>query len=116
MFIWLTPLQKLQVIILVGTDILSSDDDSIIVRDRLSIRSVLAHEYYGHKQFRFTKLPPQDYRDEFRARFYASIHTPNLSDNERQVLMRDALDGAEEGGINIRYTDIIREILYGYKK
>lgn len=98
-------------------DIYPSDDGSTYTRDRLNIRSVLAHEYYGHGQFRWTELPIGDWRDEFRASYRAALDTPALTVEERAFLMRDALDRANEAGISLTYTDIIRSVLNGtYRK
>ena len=39
---------------------------------------------------------------------------PNLTDEDRMYLMLDALERAKQAGVNIRITDVIRRILYGY--
>lgn len=91
------------------------DTSSTNARDRMSSRAALAHEYYGHYMTRGTMLPPGDWRDEFRASYRAAIKTPNLSDIERQDLMRDALDRASEAGVSITYNSEIRRILYGFE-
>ena len=74
----------------------------------------LAHEYYGHRTFRGTKLEPCSPKDEMRASYTAAVRTPNLTDEDRSLLMRDTLDRANQAGIQIRMTDTIRRILYGY--
>ena len=83
-------------------------------RDLMSSRAVLAHEYYGHKAYRGTKLPNGSWNDEFRASYMAAKNTPNLTDDDRQFLVLDALERAKEKGISIKYNDFIRRILYGY--
>ena len=84
----------------------------------MSPRAVLAHEYYGHKYFDDIfgiKNPPQgSWNDEFRASYNAAIMAPNLTDEDRMYLMLDALERAKQAGVNIRITDVIRRILYGY--
>lgn len=85
-------------------------------RDTISVKATLAHEYYGHRRFRKTKLPYGDWRDEFRASYRAALDTPNLTDEERRSLMVDAYNRASEGGAALRYTDDYRRIVYGYEK
>ena len=97
----------------IGSDVMPSDDGSTHNRDTMSVRAVLAHEYYGHQVFRNTKIPIGDWKDEFRASYHASVFAPNLSDKDRMQLMRDALDRASEAGVKIIVTDTIRRILYG---
>lgn len=89
------------------------DMTSTYNRDLLSSRAALAHEYYGHFMTRGTTLRPGDWRDEFRASYRAAKHTPNLTDAERQMLMRDALDRAKEAGVAINHTATVRRLLYG---
>ena len=86
----------------------------------MSSRAVLAHEYYGHK-VAFDKYGYLDsfpvagsWNDEFRASYNAALNTPNLSDFDRMYLMSDALERAKEAGVNIKITDVIRRIIYGY--
>ena len=80
----------------------------------MSVKAVLAHEYYGHRRFRKTKIEPGDWRDEFRASYRAAIDTPALSDEERASLMIDAYQRASDAGFSIKYTDDYRRIVYGY--
>ena len=79
----------------------------------MSSRAVLAHEYYGHRAYRGTKLKPGAWNDEFRASYMAAKNTPNLSDEDRRYLILDALERAKESGITIKYNEFIRGILYG---
>ena len=103
-------------LVVVGSNVFPSNDRSTHNRDNMTIRAVLAHEYYGHGAYRNTKLPKGSWNDEFRASYHAAIHTPNLSDMERQSLMRDAVDRAVEAGVQLRMNDVMRRILYGYEK
>ena len=89
------------------------DKTSTKARDQMSVRAALAHEYYGHRSYRFTKVVPGSWNDEFRASYTAAIKAPGLSEEDRQLLMRDALDRAVEAGVTIKYNDEIRRILYG---
>lgn len=102
--------------IVIAPDVFPSDDGSVINRDVMTMRAVLAHEYYGHYHFRNTRLPMGDARDEIRASYYAAIHAPNLSKVERMQLMQDVLDRASEKGIILNRTKKMKEILYGYDK
>jgi hypothetical protein len=90
------------------------DKNSDNPRDLMSARAVLAHEYYGHRAYRGTKLPKDSWNDEFRASYMAAKNAPNLSIKDRQYLILDAIGKAKEKGISIRYNKFIKEILYGY--
>lgn len=89
------------------------DMNSTYARDQLSSKAVFAHEYYGHYLTRDTVLPPGDWRDEFRASYRAARITPNLSDDERSLLILDAMDRAKEAGVTIRINSTMRRMLYG---
>lgn len=99
-------------IVRIGSDVFPSNDDSVNPIDRMPVACVLAHEYYGHRHFRNTKLIPNSPIDEFRASYYSSVHGKNLSDDERRMLMQSALFVANQGGMKITMTDEIRRILY----
>lgn len=90
------------------------DMDSTNLRDRLNVRSVLAHEYYGHYKNNPSKFAVGDWRDEFRASYCAALNTPNLNDEERRMLMLDAFDRAKEAGIPVNYNKEARRLIYGY--
>lgn len=83
-------------------------------RDRMSARAALAHEYYGHRAYRGTKVPKGAWNDEFRASYMAAKKCPNLTDEDRYYLILDALERAKESGITIKNNAFIRGILYGY--
>lgn len=91
---------------------LSSDN----LRDRLSQKAVLAHEYYGHFKHHPSVFRVGDWKDEFRASYRASIDAPNLSDDERRMLMLDAYDRAKEAGVSVKYNKTARGIIYGYNE
>ena len=83
-------------------------------RDRMSIRAVLAHEYYGHYLHHPSEYLAGDWRDEFRASYEAAVKGPNLTAEERRDLMIDAYDRAKEAGAFQEYDDTARRIIYGY--
>lgn len=83
-------------------------------RDRMSSRAVLAHEYYGHYLNHPSEYKIGDWRDEFRASYDAADRTPNLTDEERALLMLDAYDRAKEALQMIEYDEKARRIIYGY--
>lgn len=103
------------------------DEYSDHPRDRLSVRAVLAHEYYGHKPHcqqylnedsntspdALSKAMSLAWADEFRASYMAAKNAPNLTDKDRSLLIQDALTRAEEAGVVIKYNDFIRRTLYG---
>lgn len=90
------------------------DEDSTIARDRMSVKAVLAHEYYGHFLNHPSEYDFGDWRDEFRASYDAAIKAPNLSDEDRAYLMIDAYDRAHEAGEFVEYDEAARRIIYGY--
>ena len=99
-------------IIFVKGDILP-DTNSLHPRDLMSSRAVLAHEYYGHRAHRGTKIADGAWNDEFRASYSAAKNAPNLSDEDRRYLILDALERAKEHGISIEYNDYIRRVING---
>lgn len=102
------------------------DENSTHPRDKLSVRAVLSHEYYGHRPYReqylredgdtspdaINKIMARAWADEFRASYMAAKNAPGLSKEDRVMLILDALSRAEEAGISIRYNDFIRRVLY----
>lgn len=82
-------------------------------RDRMSVRAVLAHEYYGHRSFRFSTLNAGSWKDEFRASYVAAIKAPNLTQEDRATLMVDAYERAEEAGIVLKKTKKYNRIVFG---
>ena len=90
------------------------DKSSAHPRDLMSERAVLAHEYYGHRSYRNTRVERGAWNDEFRASYMAAKNAPNLTDEDRRCLVLDALERAKEAGVKITYNDFIRRILYGY--
>lgn len=103
------------------------DEYSDHPRDKMSVRAVLAHEYYGHRPYReqyiredndtseesINKIMARAWADEFRASYMAAKNAPNLSDDDRRLLILDSLSRADEAGISIKYNDFIRRVLYG---
>ncbi|MGN0683549.1 MAG: phage minor capsid protein, partial [Oscillospiraceae bacterium] len=90
------------------------DENSTNNRDTLSVRAVLAHEYYGHYKSHPSPYDVGDWRDEFYASYNAAVNTPNLSDEDRAKLMIDAYDRAKEAGEYLEYDDTARRLIYGY--
>lgn len=90
------------------------DTSSNNIRDLLSSKAVLAHEYYGHYMSHPSAFRIGDWRDEFRASYKAAINTPNLTNEERRMLMLDAYDRAREAGVPVKYNKEARRLIYGY--
>ena len=90
------------------------DRNSTIARDRMSERAVLAHEYYGHYKNHPSEYDYDDWRDEYRASRDAALNAPNLTDEDRALLMVDAYDRMKEVGKLTDYDDEARRIIYGY--
>lgn len=93
-------------------------------RDIMSVGSVLAHEYYGHRHFRkeyiedakkginFHSTPL--WQDECRASLTAAHDAPGLTDIDRRDLVMDAVYRAHEFGQLIEMDDFMKEAVYGY--
>lgn len=65
---------------------------------------MLAHEYYGHRSMRDEYLKEDEDTsmtslDEFKASFLAYKNTPNLTDEEREMLLYQAYETAKEGNL-----------------
>jgi len=90
------------------------DENSTHPRDLMSVRAVLAHEYYGHRPNRGTALLENSWNDEFRASYLASRNAPNLTDDDRRYLVQDAIQRAREEGVKINYNSFMRRIVYGF--
>lgn len=89
------------------------DNMSTDNRDILSVRAVLAHEYYGHYKSYPSKFDQGTWQDEFSASYNAALNAPNLSIEDRARLMIDAFDRAKAAGISVKYNKKAREIIYG---
>ena len=100
-------------IIFVKGDVLPDYDYSTHPRDLLSTRAVLAHEYYGHRFYRYTKLRRGAWNDEFRASYSAAKNAPGLTDKDRVLLILDAMERAKEAGVTIRINNFMRRVIYG---
>ena len=79
----------------------------------MSVRAVLAHEYYGHRPNRGTALPRNIWNDEFRASYLASKIAPNLTSEDRLHLVLDAVERAREAGVVIKRNQYMRRVIYG---
>ena len=79
----------------------------------LSEKCALAHEYYGHYLHHPSKFNVNDWRDEFQASYRAALDTPNLTDNERAMLMIDAFDRARSAGVSVTLNKIARRMIHG---
>ena len=100
------------------------DEYSDHPRDKMSIRAVLAHEYYGHRPYRNqylledslvsleerSKLASLMWADEFRASYMAAKNAPGLTAEDRRYLILDSLSRAKEAGVSIKYNKFIIKI------
>ena len=97
---------------------------SIHPRDIMSVRAVLAHEYYGHRTYRQEYLSDDEkdrgyhttelWQDECRASITAAKITPNLSEKDKCDLVQDAIFRADEAFHYIELDDFMKGVLYGY--
>ena len=94
-------------------DVLPDAVYSVHPRDMMSVRAVLAHEYYGHRPNRGTLLQKGSWNDEFRASYMASRNAPGISDQDRIFLVLDAMERAKDAGITIRWNSYMRRVVYG---
>ena len=92
-------------------------------RDLMSIGAILAHEYYGHRQFREEYLSDLKkghgyqttplWQDECRASITAAKTAPGLTNRDRAHLLLDAIKRAEEAGHYIEMDDYMKGVIYG---
>ena len=99
--------------IFVSSSIFPSEDNSTHPTDMLSVRATLAHEYYGHRAHRNTTVKEGSWNDEFRASYLAAKNCPGLTDQDRALLINDAMQRAKDAGVNIRLNSFMRRWLYG---
>lgn len=93
-------------------------------RDLMSVRAVLAHEYYGHRYYRDEYLYDIDrgddnpttpyWEDECRASITAAKLAPGLTERDRSNLVLDAIYRAKEAGHLIEMDEFMKEVVYGY--
>lgn len=93
-------------------------------RDVMSVRAVLAHEYYGHRPYRNEYLADVEkggnyhttplWQDECRASINAAKTAPNLTAKDKSDLVMDAIYRAKEFGHLIEMDDFMKEVVYGY--
>ena len=100
-------------IIYVKGDVFPDDVYSVHPRDMMSARAVLAHEYYGHRMYRGTTLREGSWNDEFRASYMAARNAPGLTQQERSMLILDAMERAKAAGVTIRWNSFMRRVVYG---
>lgn len=110
---WQTYYHDKSDVIFVGGNVMP-DLTSTLASDRMSVRAVLAHEYYGHRAFRGTKAEPNSWNDEFRASYTAALTAPGLTDQDRADLINDAMAKAENANVPIQPNKTMRRLLYGY--
>ena len=97
-----TAYREVSDIIVVGSNVFPDLDNPINMTDKLSVACVLAHEYYGHRSMRDEYLKEEvdttnSSLDEFKASFLAYKNTPNLTEEEREMLLYQAYETAKNG-------------------
>lgn len=88
----------------VGSNVFPDLENPSDMTDKLSVACVLAHEYYGHRSMRDEYLKEDEDTsmtslDEFKASFLAYKNTPNLTDEEREMLLYQAYETAKNGNL-----------------
>ena len=88
----------------VGSNVFPDLENPSDTTDKLSVACVLAHEYYGHRSMRDEYLKEDEDTsmtslDEFKASFLAYKNTPNLTDEEREMLLYQAYETAKNGNL-----------------
>lgn len=102
--------------IVVGSNVFPDLENPSNMTDKLSVACVLAHEYYGHRSMREEYLKEDvdttnTALDEFKASFLAYKNAPNLTDEEREMLLYQAYETAKSGDLEKEIKtcqDIIR--------
>ena len=91
-------------LVVVGSNVFPDLENPSNMTDKLSVACVLAHEYYGHRAMREEYLNEDEDTtntaiDEFKASFLAYKNTPNLTNEEREMLLYQAYETAKEGNL-----------------
>ena len=91
-------------LVVVGSNVFPDLENPSNMTDKLSVACVLAHEYYGHRSMREEYLKEETDTtntalDEFKASFLAYKNTPNLTDEEREMLLYQAYETAKNGNL-----------------
>ena len=94
-------------------DVFPDNEYSVHPRDMMSARAVLAHEYYGHRSYKGTRARQQSWNDEFRASYMAARNAPGLSQQDRMLLVMDAMERAKAAGVSIKWNKFMRSVVYG---
>ena len=86
----------------VGSNVFPDLENPLNMTDKLTVACVLAHEYYGHRSMRDEYLKEEvdttnSSLDEFKASFFAYKNTPNLTEDEREMLLYQAYETAKNG-------------------
>jgi hypothetical protein len=83
----------------------------------MSVRAALAHEL-GHRNFRGTSWAVGSWKDEFRASYWASKNVPNISIDDKYMLVSDAIQRIREARPIVPFTlnKYMREVLYGIEE
>ena len=92
-------------LVVVGSNVFPDLENPSNMTDKLSVACVLAHEYYGHRAMREEYLNEDEDTtntalDEFKASFLAYKNTPNLTNEEREMLLYQAYETAKEGNLD----------------
>lgn len=91
-------------LLLIGTDAYPGIG-ATSANGRLSYRSAIAHEIVGHREASFrgrTHFPKGDFRDEAQASIRAARFAPDLTNEDRYLLIKDALDRIHHQGYKLR--------------
>ena len=99
----------------VGSNVFPDLENPSNMTDKLSVACVLAHEYYGHRSMRDEYLEENEDTsmtplDEFKASFLAYKNAPNLTDEEREMLLYQAYETAKSGNLE-NEIKMCREII-----
>ena len=98
----------------VGSNVLPDNDNPDNMTDVLTVACVLAHEYYGHRSMRDkyineTEDSSMTSLDEFNVSFLAYKNAPNLTEEERMMLLEHAYEIAKDGNLT-KEIEICKDI------
>ena len=87
----------------IGTDVYPSKDKLAPANCRISNKGALAHEIIGHREAFLEGWQQSDcVLDEIQASIRAARFAPDLTDEERYVLLKDAEERAENAGYELK--------------
>jgi hypothetical protein len=87
----------------IGTDVLPATRQGLKANSRVSMKGAIAHELEGHRVAELAgKTNTSELLEEVQASIRAARFAPDLTNQERVTLIRDALERLQKAGLKIK--------------